>query len=431
MSSIYFFALSILLWLCSSSSKTSSLPTDLNIDKTNVLIAGRGNSADFAHQFHVSFSSMVSGSCIFSGQPFHCAVSKFAEDSLVAQSDNSRVPHCDGCPPLTTLPFNHCKLTPNVVDVGSLVDYPRRHCGQNPISIHQCIDDVYYLQHSKVFISRHSDDIEGAVENTVGLMAQMMADPQRDLKYMNISDDMDEAEEIGHCLQHIYDAAPWMKPGQGVPSNWYTFDQTPFFKGQQIGFQDEGSIYIPERCRKESGDQVCKLIIRPDTCTASSADVHIFAAYAEVNGMIVLQPCMGGGVVNTTQYPNSKDIQKGEWDVYGQLSADYVQQSAPHMAVLGNMVRTLLGIDPVEPVIDEVHLESIDDSLIVMDTKYEEDRKFKLSPLPTLNIDTDYIAAAGCSNTADFRYFMYWLWFSDSDISETTSFLYFDCFCKV
>jgi hypothetical protein len=38
--------------------------------------------------------------------------------------------------------------------VGSLVDYPRRHCGQNPIGIHECFDDVNFIKRSRVFLFR-------------------------------------------------------------------------------------------------------------------------------------------------------------------------------------------------------------------------------------------------------------------------------------
>ena len=108
----------------------SKLPT-LNIDTRSVVAAGFGHSGDFAHQFHVAFSATVSGACVFAGQPFNCAVSHFAQDTLVAKTRDTRVPNCQGCMPGKTLPFDHCKVTPHVVDVGSLVDYPRR-CGTTP-----------------------------------------------------------------------------------------------------------------------------------------------------------------------------------------------------------------------------------------------------------------------------------------------------------
>ena len=75
--------------------------------------------------------------------------------------------------------FRRMPGTPAVVDVGSVVDYPRRHCGQvcrrtlvthhccfhkrnfivrlplchqNPVNIPECIDDVNYVKKSRHFL---------------------------------------------------------------------------------------------------------------------------------------------------------------------------------------------------------------------------------------------------------------------------------------
>ena len=162
------------------------LPT-LQIDQGGgggVAVAGLGHAGDFAHQFHVAFSASVSGACVFSGQPFNCAVSKFAQDDLVAATPHTRVPNCQGCPDGKTLPFDHCKTSPHVIDVGSMVgyprrltlsltlnpdpssspspdtspdpnpdpnqvDYPRRHCGQNPVKTQRCLDAVKHTNRSR------------------------------------------------------------------------------------------------------------------------------------------------------------------------------------------------------------------------------------------------------------------------------------------
>jgi hypothetical protein len=167
----------------------------LNIDPATVTAAGLGNSADFAHQFHIAYSSMVSGACLFSGQPFNCAVAGFPQDVPHAEpvTPASKAKHgCPGCfncsdscttqstHPGMSLAFDHCKRFPAVVDVGSLVDYPRRACGQDPIQSQQCFDDVNFLKHSRVFIHRSANDPDDAVgnaENIVALLAQMMAYP--------------------------------------------------------------------------------------------------------------------------------------------------------------------------------------------------------------------------------------------------------------
>ena len=97
------------------------------------------------------------------------------------------MPNCDGCPKGATVKFDHCKSTPDIVDVGSLVDFPRRHCGQNPISVPECIDAVESYTPSKVYVFRGTADEEykfGAVENTVALLAQMLPDPFRARSYV-------------------------------------------------------------------------------------------------------------------------------------------------------------------------------------------------------------------------------------------------------
>ena len=95
------------------------------------------------------------------------------------------MPNCDGCPKGVTVKFDHCKSTPDIVDVGSLVDFPRRHCGQNPISVPECIDAVESYTPSKVYVFRGTADEEykfGAVENTVALISMMLAEPRTQLK---------------------------------------------------------------------------------------------------------------------------------------------------------------------------------------------------------------------------------------------------------
>eukprot|EP00756_Hemistasia_phaeocysticola_P002630 Hpha_TRINITY_DN1178_c0_g1::TRINITY_DN1178_c0_g1_i1::g.113135::m.113135 len=388
-----------------------SLP-HLNIDRAGVVAAGLGHAGDFAHQFHVAYSEMVSGACVFSGQPFHCAVSHFGQDSLVPKSNATRVPNCDGCPTGYTLPFDHCRLTPRVVDVGSLVDYPRRHCGQNPITLHECFDDVDFIKRSRVFLFRGTKDTEcapGVVENTAALLAQMQEDPATSNRIVT-------DQPVGHvlplapahgydgpgnCLRHVFDA-PWMVPGAARPSSWSTFDQTEFMGLVKSGLQSTGWIYVPQRCRKESGDQICKLVVRPDTCappTTKAPDVGAFADYAEANAIVILHPCVGGEV-DTVLYPHAPDVVAGKLDVYGQLTEDYAQQRAPHMRAIGKMVRRLLGkSDPVAapPPPPKVKVE---------EKKKAGGAGFAAGKMPTLKIDTrpGHVLTAGCSNTADFAH---------------------------
>ena len=376
----------------------------VHIDYGNVIIAGHDNTADFAHQFHIAFSSMIKGSCIFSGQPFHCAVTKFSQD-----------------PP--TFSKDHCKLTPDVVDVGSLVDFPRRNCGQNPITKHNCFDDVDYMKSARVFLSRNDKtDIKGSVENTVALLAQLIEDPENSIKFLVNNNEKEEEKhimDINNCLQHVYNL-PWIEQGIGLKTSWYVFDQTEFLYGNNdegsimsVGFQNNGWIYIPERCKKNSGDQVCKLVIRPDKCEAPTTfgnDAAIYSNFAERNAMIILQPCLGGKV-DTKKYPHAPDIVNGKLDVYGQLTNNYAEQSAPQMQIIGRMIRQLIGISSSTKTNMNVDGRRIKNPNKQKKKKKSEQQSnnnnilsYQYETMPILDIDKGKIMVAGCSNTADFSH---------------------------
>eukprot|EP00933_Yihiella_yeosuensis_P006300 TRINITY_DN11099_c0_g1_i2.p1 TRINITY_DN11099_c0_g1~~TRINITY_DN11099_c0_g1_i2.p1 ORF type:complete len:755 (-),score=103.78 TRINITY_DN11099_c0_g1_i2:308-2572(-) len=406
----------------------SSRLTAQNINKSSVVIAGFANSADFAHQFHIAFSSLVTGACLFSAQPFNCAITHFASDSLEPWTPWTHVPHCQGCPPGTTVPLDHCKRTPDVVCIGQLVDHPRRACGQNPITRQECFDDVKYLKSSRVFVFRGShDDVytHGAVENTVGLLAQMITDPRRSIKFvtdqpfshilpLKSTPYFNHSEAAGYdgpgeCLRHVFASQP--VEGKARKENWHLFDQGEFAE-EGIGFEKKGYVYIPEMCTPQTP---CRLLIRPDRCDFFSPDVFEFSNYAEANGIVLLIPCVGGWV-NRIKFPHAYEVGSGALDVYGQLSLDYVQQSAPHMRAIGKMLRRVLGVSlDIEAEAEKTEkTEKTAASSQKRITKNNEPFD-KINPditelqwqtverqLPPLKIDRSSVITAGCSNDADF-----------------------------
>ena len=271
----------------------------LNVDPASVVAVGFGDAADFAHQFHIAFSSMVSGACVFSGQPFHCAVSGFAGDS---EAWHAKMLALNGAASSNN---DHCKSNPSVVDVGSLVDYPRRHCGQNPQSVADCFDDVNYVKNSRYFLFRGMHDnssAPGAIENVDGFLAQLITNPQRSIKVVRDQPFGDllplrstphagQAEPAGYdgpgeCLKHVFDA-PAMRATSSAPANWMAFNQSEFADGvSAVGFQPSGWLYVPERCRdlngQGPGSSPCSLVLRPGSCDAPAVPVTPeMAAYAE------------------------------------------------------------------------------------------------------------------------------------------------------
>ncbi|KAL1500433.1 hypothetical protein AB1Y20_013090 [Prymnesium parvum] len=394
--------------------RSPPLPS-LPIDRSAVAIAGLGPSADFAHQFHVAFSSTVSGACLFGGQPYHCATSYFPQDELLPPSASRRVPRCDGCPANTTLPFDHCKVTPSVVDVGSLADYPRRHCGQNPVTLHECIDDVASLRHSRTFLFRGTHDetcAPAAVENTAALLAQMVASPSTQLKLVThlpfghvlplastpYAHQTAAAAYDGpaECVRHVFPNLS-LSPAPSPPSAWAVFDQTEFTE-PGVGFRADGWLYTPLAC----ASRPCRLLLRPDECDPPrrrAADADAFAALADAHAFVLLHPCVGGEL-DAARFPHAADVAAGRLDVYAQLSDDYALQSAPHMRAIGRMLRRLLGDPPLPPPPPRRRRPPPPPP----PRRRRHAEAAALLPLPSLAIDARHVLIAGVSNTADFAH---------------------------
>ena len=271
----------------------------LNIDPAAVATVGLGDAADFAHQFHIAFSQQVSGACIFSGQPFNCAISGFSADSAAWHAEMAALGGA------ASSANDHCKSNPDVVDVGSLVDYPRRHCGQNPVDVPECFDDVIHVKRARVFLFRGTQDnvsAAGAIENVDGLLAQMVTDPARSLKVV-----LDQP--FGHvlplpstphagmltpagydgpaeCLKHVFDLHS-TRSGAAAASNWRTFEQDEFGDERgRVGFQPLGWVYVPNRCEDLNGEGAganpCMLVLRPGRCSPPDAPVgDELAAWAD------------------------------------------------------------------------------------------------------------------------------------------------------
>jgi len=347
------------------------LPT-LHIDPKSVITSGCSHAGDFASQFHIAFSKMVSGACVFSGQPFHCAVHKFSRDYLVPQTPASGVPYCDGCPnngENWTLMYDHCKNHPQFMDVGELVDYPRRACGQNPITETPCIDDVKYLFDARAYVFRPTADRcyqYGSVETTAALYGMLMKNPVETMKLVNDqpfphtlptnstpyfnSSEPAGFDGPGECLRWVYGErfgySPLKYAIDAIPRNMFTFNQTEFWDADTFGtgIRATGEIYIPTQCQVDSPTfetEPCKLLF-----TLGVDDD--FARYGEANGIVIV--ALGiGGYVDTDRFPNACEVQRGLSDVYGQLGPDYTWQNGYQMRVGGRILRRLLGLPENEP----------------------------------------------------------------------------------
>jgi hypothetical protein len=142
-----------------------------------------------------------------------------------------------------------------------------------------------------------------------------------------------------------------------------------------------------------------------------SPDVEVFADYCEANGMVLLHPCMGGRV-DRGRYPLAEDVASGLLDVYGQLGPTFVQQSAPHMRAIGQMLRRVLPghsaaapsqpatppppPPPPPPPVPAKAARRVDESAGMPPAPPTAQA---LQKMPTLHIDRASVLTAGCSNT--------------------------------
>ena len=371
---------SILLAAASSSELTTAsptavpLPTDLAIDPHGISISGLSSGADFAVQFQVAFSSLIMGSGVFAGQPYHCAVTRFAHDPL-KNATNPSVPICEGCPAGTTLGYDHCKnwawteRGEGFVDVDRLASYARNQSRAG------AIDDVRHLRRARVYLYRGTKDAtyqRGSVDNNRLFFKRFLAADEQIL-FQNTTPSAHSWPTLsygtpcgkgvieacgydgpGTALQHIYAGAGTLRPP--APSfdaaSLFEYDQSPFFGDHtRTGLNNSGWIYVPKACSNTStnananatiagaGAGACKLHLSLHGCGVNGyydpAVHHLgFENWAESNGMVIMFPRMAG-------HGNTTQTHDGCWDAYAQSGADYALRTGAQMAAVRNMIRTV------------------------------------------------------------------------------------------
>jgi hypothetical protein len=336
----------------------------LNVDHKGISISGLSSGADFAAQFAVAYSKSILGVGVFAGQPFHCAVTRFPNDTLLPASP--QVPVCEGCPPNTTIKYDHCKTnstTHGLVDVKMLAAAARR------LSASGAIDDVNNLETTKVFTYAGTEDGSwlATVKNR-DFFAEF-APPENILWNFSIpsghcwpqDDDKGLNPKCGkgplgwpieNChfdgpgtlLQHVYgDLKGKLKPpaDRQVAESLTYFDQAPFrgSNPSKVGLSEEGMVYVPQSC---ASGALCALHVSLHGCTPNpdrASHYLSFDRWAETNDIVVLWPHQGrhGGA-------NATKEEKGScWDGYGQSGAAYDTREGAQMQAIRAMIEAISG----------------------------------------------------------------------------------------
>jgi len=324
-----------------------------------VITAGCSNTADFAHQLHVAFSSLITSSCIFSGMPFHCAVTRFPNDYLVAKSKSTAANiHCDSCPENGTLIYDHCKNHPKWVDVNVLGAYAETAANVDDPRVH--------LADARVFSFGPTHDRcyqPPAMENVANFhlryartssQVKLVEDqpfphtlPTNTTPYYNHSEGAGY-DGPGECLRHVigFDKPlHWAVPKYDE-SLWQVKDVSEFVHDYGVGMWPWVWLMVPPQCQRGP----CHLLVLPGACGPTKAlggpggSDHDFARYAVVNDIVILKPCQGNPLIDQTRFPDNHENVRGMVDVYGQLTPEYATQKGGQMQPIGNMIKRLLGV---------------------------------------------------------------------------------------
>jgi hypothetical protein len=259
------------LLLAAASAALASPPSALpRLALGQVSVSGISSGADLAVQLQVAFSDLIDGAGIFAGQAFHCATQRFPDDNLT--SPNPSVPFCDGCPPGTTLGYDHCKRHPEVAqNISLLVEYARRQAAEGTIA------PLTTLAERRVFLYRGTQDHtynRGAVNATANFFRTFLP---------NESVYFEHTVQSAHLVPTIDPYLCWWEEwsgpdnctfdGAGHVLRWVhgknalrggrvnttetlhakymrDFDQTLYARGDAL-MASRGKVFVPPDCTKE------------------------------------------------------------------------------------------------------------------------------------------------------------------------------------
>jgi len=331
--------------------------------------SGCSNTADFSEQFHVAFSSIVTGSCIFSGMPYHSAVTRFPNDYMVAKSLSTAAGiHCMGCDANGTLTYDHAKNHPQLVDLEMLHAY-----AEHPPAGHVIDDPRVHLANARTFSFGPTHDRcyqPPAMENIANFKLRYAKDPEQvklvedqpfphtlpgnGTAYYNDDNNHTGAgyDGPGECVRHVFGHGERMyATTENVQEYWLRVNVSEFVleKDRQQAMTDSAWLFVPPRCKTGA----CKLIVLPGGCDAflgsppGGGSDDDFARYGFVNGILVLKPCQTGKI-DRSVYPDNHENFRGMVDVYGQLSPLYATQHGGQMEPTGKMIKRLIGLPGFE-----------------------------------------------------------------------------------
>lgn len=331
----------VLLFCCSlllsstvkSASHSASRLGHYNVNTKDISVSGLSSGAFFSVQFHVAFSSVITGMGAVAGGPFWCAKNNL------------------------NVALNACMVHPELISVPELIKITYA-----TYTTTRTIDDPGNMKDHRVFLFSGTLDtvvVPGVVRKLEDYYSHFTPNGI-DAEYSIPSEHSMVTDGYGnscgflgppfinnckhstayHILSHIYggDKAIKMANFSSIKNeNLLEFDQTEFFAaGLSYSMDKTGYVYVPENCK--NGSVQCQLHIAFHGCKQGRSYVsNTFALYAgynqlaEVNNLVILYP----QATYSTVVPYNPN---GCWDWWGYSAPSYASKIGPQMAAVKRML---------------------------------------------------------------------------------------------
>lgn len=332
----------------------------VNVAVEGTTVSGISAGAFFASQFHVAFSSKITGVAMLAGGPYYCAQGQlsFAEiecmNGLMPISVSGLVDYADVVASFGSIDnprnisnarvwlfsaYGDTVVKTSVVQAAqqfyqtfvpssniTFVQGPGEHT-QQTLSYG---NDCSYL--GSPYIGKCNYDAAGAQLNWI--MPQKLTPPSEDLR-----------SSIAQAATAIVEGqetfpAEGLRLGNGTLAN---FDQTVFVPGysSSSGLDTNGYVFIPDECANPSaGSAPCPLHVSFHGCQQTQSSIGqqfvLFAGYLEwasVNNIVVLFP----------QATTSLSNPEGCFDWWGYTNGNYALQNGVQPAAVMGMIQALAG----------------------------------------------------------------------------------------
>ena len=349
-------------------SVSRELPTHLTLDPASVTVSGLSSGGFFAHQFHIAFSSKVSGAAVLAGGPYGCVEVIRNPFLPFRKLDNLSAAMVACTHALGDRFWGLRPRAPTPEASRRLIDAADR-AGE--------IDDPANLAEDRVWLFRGELDavVPAAAADSVADLYRLLGvtadalhvapgDPERPATHGMPVDSFAGESRFAprdsaryappYVIECGYDAAELllrhMYPGDfaGAPvgshdaGRLHAFDQTEFFGASRTaGLSGVGYIYVPDACGSES----CRLHVafhgcRQNVDAQGEGRIHDdfirdagYNRWAAANRIVVLYPQATAAAGNP----------RACWDFWGYSGDGWRARKGVQMHTVAAIIERLLG----------------------------------------------------------------------------------------